>query len=99
MISGGVTTAATTNAPTMTYGRISFNLANLTKPMRTKTTTTTGTSKVNPKAKKVVIAKLKYLSISVLISAPKGALYWTINAKTEGNTKKYANDMPIKNSA
>ena len=38
------------------------------------TTTTTGTSKVMPKAKKVVIAKPRYLSISVDISAPKGAL-------------------------
>ena len=38
------------------------------------TTTTTGTSKVRPNAKKVVMAKLKYLSISVAISAPSGAL-------------------------
>ena len=49
-------------------------IANLTILNRTRTTTTTGTSKVKPKARNVVMAKLRYLSISVLISAPKGSL-------------------------
>src|SRR4051794_10230205 len=40
--SGGVTTAEITNAPTITYGRISFNFLMVTTFMRTSSTTTIG---------------------------------------------------------
>ncbi|MNN86433.1 hypothetical protein D3C81_2038550 [compost metagenome] len=61
-------------APTITYGRICFSFSSSTTPNRTRTMTTTGTSKVIPNARNVVMAKLRYLSMSVDISAPNGAL-------------------------
>src|SRR5712691_5628821 len=69
-----------------------------TTPARTRTMTTTGTSKVTPNAKKVVSAKERYFSISVIHATPSGAID-AMNLNTTGNTRKYANDIPIKNSA
>src|SRR5258706_11744228 len=54
MTSGGVNIAPTTNAPTITYGRISFSFSMETSPTPTSTTTTTGTSKVTPNAMKEI---------------------------------------------
>ena len=51
--SGGVMTAEMAKAPTIAYGRISLSLATLTTPMRTRMTTTTGTSKAAPKARHI----------------------------------------------
>ena len=57
--------------------------------------TTTGTSKVTPNATKVVIANDRYFSMSVIHATPSGAID-AMNLKTTGNTRKYANDMPMK---
>src|SRR5882672_9547697 len=68
-----------------------------TTPTRTRTMTTTGTSKVTPNAMKVVSAKERYLSMSVIHATPSGAID-AMNLNTTGNTRKYANDMPVRNS-
>src|SRR5205814_2708492 len=68
-----------------------------TTPTRTSTITTTGTSKVTPNAMKVVSTKERYLSISVIHATPSGAID-AMNWKTIGNTRKYAKDIPIRNS-
>src|SRR5437773_10530270 len=94
MTSGGVNIAPTTNAPTITYGRISFSLSIETTPTRTRTMTTTGTSKVTPNAMKVVSTKERYLSMSVIHATPSGAMD-AMNLKTTGNTRKYAKDIQI----
>ena len=57
--SGGVTTAAMINAPTTTYPRASLSFSTVTMPMRTTRTTATGTSKVTPKARNMVMTKLR----------------------------------------
>ncbi len=59
MTSGGVTTAATTNAPTITKERISRSFSTEITPVITRTTTTIGTSKVTPKAMNMPRTKLK----------------------------------------
>src|SRR2546429_2430573 len=97
MTSGGVNIAPTTNAPTITYGRISFSFSMETTPTRTRTMTTTGTSKVTPNAMKVVSAKERYLSMSVIHATPSGAID-AMNLNTTGNTRKYANAIPTMNS-
>ncbi len=57
--SGGVTTAATMNAPTITNERISRSFSTETMPVITRTTTITGTSNVTPKAMNIPRTKLK----------------------------------------
>src|SRR5258705_106089 len=98
MTSGGVNIAPITNAPTITYGRISFSFSIETTPTRTSTITATGTSKVIPNATKVVSANDRYLSMSVIHATPSGAID-AMNLNTTGNTRKYANDIPITKSA
>ena len=85
--SGGVTTAAMTKAPTMTYGRASRSFSTLTTPILTSTMTTIGISKVTPKAMNIVITKLKYASMSGAGVIDFGAKPW-MNANTLPNTKK-----------
>ncbi len=96
--SGGVNIAPMTNAPTITYGRMSFSLSIETTPTRTSTMTATGTSKVTPNATNVVSTNERYLSISVIHATPSGAID-AMNLNTTGNTRKYANDMPTINSS
>src|SRR5689334_13408546 len=95
--SGGVNIAPITNAPTTTYGRISLSFPREITPTRTSTMTRTGTSKVTPNATNVVSTKEKYLSMSVIHATPSGAIF-AMNRNTIGNTRKYANDMPTRNS-
>jgi predicted pyridoxine 5'-phosphate oxidase superfamily flavin-nucleotide-binding protein len=61
---GGVTIAATTNAPTMKYGRASRSFSTVTTPARTRMISTIGISNVTPNARNIVITKLKYASMS-----------------------------------
>src|SRR6059036_1547156 len=68
-----------------------------TSPTRTSTMTTTGTSNVTPNAMKVVSTKERYLSMSVIHATPSGATD-AMNWKTIGNTRKYAKDIPTRNS-
>ena len=56
-------------------------------PAYTRTTTSTGTSKVTPKAMKVVITKDRYFSISVIQATPSGANV-AINPNTIGKKAK-----------
>src|SRR5467141_3666865 len=85
--SGGVTTAAMMKAPTMTYGRASCSFSTLTRPILTSTMTTMGISNVTPKARNIVITKLKYASMSGAGVIDFGAKLW-MNANTLPNTKK-----------
>ena len=71
--SGGVNTAPTTNAPTITYERIAASFSSVTTRRRTSTITTTGTSNVIPKAMNIVSTNDRYLSMSVIIWTPAGA--------------------------
>ena len=63
--------------------------------MRTSTMTTTGVSKVRPKAMNIVSTNDRYLSMSVIICTPTGA-YPAKNPNAMGNTRKYANAMPTR---
>src|SRR5258706_15139142 len=96
--SGGVTTAATTKAPTITYGRASFSCWMVTTPMRTSTITTIGISNGTPKARNIVITKLKYASMSGAGVIDFGAKPW-MKANTFWNTQKEQNPRPERNSA
>jgi len=74
-------------APTITYGRASRSFSTLTRPILTSTMTTIGISKVTPKARNIVITKLKYASMSGAGVIDFGAKLW-MNANTLPNTKK-----------
>ena len=83
VMSGGVTTAATINAPTMKYGRIARSLATLVMPSRVITTSTIGVSKVSPNARNIVSANPKYASMSGETLMASGA-----NPKITGNSSR-----------
>ncbi|SKO20027.1 Uncharacterised protein [Mycobacteroides abscessus subsp. massiliense] len=79
--------AATTNAPTITYGRAFLSCSVETMPILASNTTTTGTSNVVPNATNMPKIKDRYLSISVAILTPTGVTP-AKNLKITGNTKK-----------
>src|SRR5260221_12478575 len=95
--SGGVTTAATTKAPTITYGRASFSCWMVTTPMRTSTITTIGISNVTPKARIMVITKLKYASMSGACVIDFAANPW-MKPNPFWNKNKHTNQTPDMNS-
>lgn len=87
MISGGVSSIPTTNAPTKIYGRFAARDSGVVTPAMQSKMVAIGTSNARPNAKNNSNAKLKKEPISGIHSTPAGTVE-AINLEYNGMTTK-----------